>query len=104
MHKSGIYVTKSIPTAIEWYTKAANQGNAQAQYSLGFIYYYEDEAKNLQKAVNWYQKAADNDYYGAKEEVKKLKKKGYYAKEDDQEGIFIIGIYFMMLIIKNFIF
>jgi TPR repeat protein len=86
MYENGIYVTKSIPAAIEWYTKAANQGHAQAQYSLGFIYYYEDEVNNLQLAVNWLQKAAENNYYGAKVKVEHLNAQGYYAKEDEQEG------------------
>jgi TPR repeat protein len=104
MYQLGNNVTANISIAIEWYTKAANQGNKWAPADLGTIYETKDEVKDLQLAVNWYQKAADNDYYGAKEEVEHLNAQGYYAKEDDQEGIFIVGIYFMMIIIKNFIF
>jgi TPR repeat protein len=86
MHQSGIYVTKSIPTAIEWYTKAANQGNAIAQHNLGWVYKNHDEVKDLQKAVNLCQKAADSDKGYAKYDVEELNRQGYYAKEDEQEG------------------
>jgi TPR repeat protein len=101
MYRSGEGVTENIPTAIEWYTKAANQGSARSQFWLGHTYHYEDEVKNLQLAVNWLQKAADNDDWLAKEEVKELNKQGYYAKGDEQEGILISCIYFMKLIIKS---
>jgi TPR repeat protein len=97
LYKQFIRVLKNIPTAIEWYTKAANQGNSSAQYSLGYIYKTEDEVKDLQKAINWFQKAADNDYGHAKEEAIKLNKQGYYAKEDEQEGILINAILFFDL-------
>jgi TPR repeat protein len=101
MYGYGQGVTENIYTVIEWYTKAANQGNATAQSNLGYIYQYQDEVKDLQKAVHWYQKAADNDYYGAKDRVKQLNEQGYYAKEDEQEGILNTCIYFMMIIIKT---
>lgn len=46
--------------AFEWYTKAAHQGNADAQYALGFMY-AEDLGvrQDYQKAVEWYTKAAN---------------------------------------------
>jgi TPR repeat protein len=74
-------VTKNFHTAIEWFTNAANQGNVHAQFYLGYIYQYKDELKDLQKAVNWYQKAVDNNDGRAKRWVKILEKQGYYAKE-----------------------
>jgi TPR repeat protein len=49
---------------------------------LGYIYKVDGEVKNLQKAVNWYQKAADNNEYDTKYKVEELNKQGYYAKED----------------------
>jgi TPR repeat protein len=44
---------------------------------------------DLQKAVNWFQKAADKDYYNAKNRVQYFNEQGHYAKEDEQEGILI---------------
>jgi TPR repeat protein len=87
MYRHGYGVTKNIHTAIELYTKAANQGHQWALVNLADIYEYDYEVTDLQKAVNWYQKAADNNnYMGSKEKVKELNEQGYYAKEDEQEG------------------
>jgi TPR repeat protein len=66
MYQYGANVSRNVNTAIEWYTKTVNQGNAHAQYYLGCVYKNENQVKDLQLAVNWFQKAADNDYYGAK--------------------------------------
>jgi TPR repeat protein len=100
LYHHGDGVTKNIPSAIKWHTKAANQGNVTAQYILGLVYKNYAEVKDLQKAANWYQKAADKNYWLAEKEVKELNKQGYYAK-DVQEGILIAFTYFMVLIFKN---
>jgi TPR repeat protein len=51
---------------------------------------YTVSVEDLQKAVNWYQKAAENNnQWDAKDRVKQLNKQGYYTKEDEQEGILI---------------
>jgi TPR repeat protein len=88
-YEYGFGVTESIHAAIEWYTKAANHGNERAQYYLGKIYRDKDSVRDLQKAVNWCQKAADNNDWMAKKEVIELNEQGYYAKEEEQEGILI---------------
>ena len=45
--------------AFELYQKAAEQGHADAQYSLGYMYAYgECAAKDEEKALFWYRKAA----------------------------------------------
>lgn len=54
------YNKKEYIQAVEWYQKAANQGNALGQFRLGWMYekgygLWEDYAK----AVEWYQKAAN---------------------------------------------
>jgi TPR repeat protein len=84
-HK-GIGVTANINTAIDIYTLAADQGSAKAQYSLGVIYELYDHVKDQQKAINWYQKAADSGYDFAKDGVKGLNRRGYYAKDGEQQG------------------
>jgi TPR repeat protein len=55
---------------------------------LGNIYQSDDEVKDLQKAVNWHQKAADNGNNIAIYQVTELHRLGYYANEK-QKGIFI---------------
>lgn len=82
MYEAGLGVRKDIGTAIKWYEIAAIHGNIQAQAQLAWIYHVKDEFKNMQKAVNWYQKAADNDHNDAKYQVKQVNRQGYYAKND----------------------
>ena len=37
-HECGVECEENIETAIDWYTKAANQGSDQAQFNLGWLY------------------------------------------------------------------
>ena len=49
-----------ISTAVEWYRKAAEQGDARSQYNLGRM--YENGCgvdKNISTAVELYRKAAE---------------------------------------------
>lgn len=53
-------VAKDFTEAVKWYTKAAQQGNAEAQYSLAWCYGHEQGvAKDLTEAFKWYTKAAN---------------------------------------------
>ena len=46
--------------AIKWYRKAAEQGDARAQFSLGVMYAEGDGvAKDLEEAIKWWRKAAE---------------------------------------------
>jgi TPR repeat protein len=57
---SGEGVIKDKSKAVQWFTKAAEQGNAQAQYNLGVCYLYgEGVIKDKSKAVQWFTKAAE---------------------------------------------
>ena len=63
MHQRGLVALQASKEseAVEWFRKAAAQGNAGAQYSLGLMYavgrggLHKDEAQ----AVDWYRKAAE---------------------------------------------
>ena len=60
--------------AVDWYLKAAKQGNFLAQYNLGSCYRNGDGVeKNLQLAEEWYRKAADNGLELAKVALENLK-------------------------------
>jgi TPR repeat protein len=61
--------------AVEWYRKAADQGDAFAQCNLGVM--YENGygvAKDMNKAVEWYRKAAAQGITLAKQSLKRLGK------------------------------
>ena len=60
IYYNGKGVPQDYKKAVYWYTKAAEQGNVNAQWSLGFMYYYgEGVPQDYQKAFYWYTKAAD---------------------------------------------
>ena len=49
--------------AVKWFRKAAEQGNPQAQYTLGMMYQKgRGVAQNQSEAQKWYQKAAGQGY------------------------------------------
>lgn len=55
-----LYNRKDYKYAVEWYTKAAEQGYAEAQCNLGICYYNGDGVnQSYEKAVEWYTKAAN---------------------------------------------
>lgn len=57
-YEYGKWVEKNLEEAVKWYTKAANQEYAQAQYLLGKAYDKgEGVAKNDSEAMKWYLKA-----------------------------------------------
>jgi len=54
---------KSLDNAVKLYTKAANLGDAQAQYELSVIYSVKEYGLiDNKKYLKWLQKAADNDH------------------------------------------
>lgn len=54
-------VTENLTEAVKWFTKAAEQENAKAEYNLGNCYYYGYgvQYKDYGEAVKWYTKAAE---------------------------------------------
>ncbi|KAG0239181.1 hypothetical protein BGW41_007872 [Actinomortierella wolfii] len=53
-------ITHSSMKAFEWYTKSAEQGNADAQYNLGLMYKNgQGVEQNDVKAVEWFAKSAN---------------------------------------------
>jgi TPR repeat protein len=58
-YANGEGIPKDSATAVEWWTKAAIQGNAQAQFNLGVRYATgEGISKDFATAVEWWTKAA----------------------------------------------
>ena len=58
--------------AVKWFQKAAEQGNATAQYILGVAY---AEGKGVEQdykeAVKWFQKAAEQGHAEAQENLRR---------------------------------
>jgi len=75
LYKLGAGIPKDIKQAVYWYTKAAEQGHVNAQYSLGSLYLDGDGQevpKDFKQAVYWYTKAAEQGHYFAKEHRDKI--------------------------------
>ncbi|MCD7722111.1 MAG: sel1 repeat family protein [Prevotellaceae bacterium] len=70
---SGDGVTKSPEEAVKWWSKAADQGLAEAQYILGYCYVNgEGVTQNFEEGVKWLRKAAKQGDADAKEALEQL--------------------------------
>ena len=67
MYSEGTGVDQDYEAAVKWYTKAATQGFAKAQYSLGLMYSTGSlgVAQNYDEAVRWLKLAAAQEVAGA---------------------------------------
>jgi TPR repeat protein len=68
MYMRGMGAEQDIETALKWFHKAAEQGNAEAAYRLGDIYGYNQPGgfqANHEEAVKWYRRAAEQGYTNA---------------------------------------
>jgi TPR repeat protein len=58
MYRAGQGVAQDYSQAADWYRKAADQGDADAQYNLGLMYYNGNGVpQNYSQAAVWYRKA-----------------------------------------------
>ena len=56
--------------AVEWYTKAAENGNTDAMYNLGLCFEHADGVEqDLSKAVEWHTKAVEKGHSGARKNL-----------------------------------
>ena len=77
MYTKGDCVAQDYKKALEWYTKAAEQGDAEAQYNLGVI--YEEGLgieKDMQKAKHFFKQAAKNKFQPAMIKLAEMKTYG----------------------------
>ena len=82
MYYFGEGVKKDTAEGITWYVKAAEQNDAQAQYSLGTLYYEDKNLQDLAKAEKWLNLSAKNGFAKAQ-----LKLAGFYENRasNDQD-------------------
>ena len=64
--------------AFEWFTKAAHQGHAAAQYNLGAMYYNgQGVSQNKSTAKRYFGQACDNGYQSGCANYRILNEQGY---------------------------
>ncbi|PCI38722.1 MAG: hypothetical protein COB50_01970, partial [Thiotrichales bacterium] len=77
MYYKGKNVQQDYQKALHWLDLAANTGNPLAEYILGHIYYLGMQtpyvARNLNKAIYWLEKAAEQKYTKAEHDLKMAK-------------------------------
>ncbi len=67
-------MSQNYAEAAEWYRKAADEGNANAQYSLGHMYQFEQGVRqDSREAANWFQKAAERGNSAARKRLEKIR-------------------------------
>ena len=60
-YEQGLGISINLEQAFKWYTRAAIQGDARAQFNLASLYENGRGVKrSLKQAVKWYRKAAEN--------------------------------------------
>lgn len=80
--------TKWYTKAFNSFTKAAEQGNASAQYKLGGTYRYGlGVGENASEAANWYKKAAEHDHAMAQNSLGSMYKRGEGVTKDADEAV-----------------
>jgi TPR repeat protein len=78
MYATGQGVPKDFGKAMEWFEKAADQGNDSGQDSIGDMYYRgEGVPQDYGQAMEWYQKAADQGNDSAQDSLGEM----YYLGE-----------------------
>jgi TPR repeat protein len=82
------YTKGDYPQAVKWFRKAAEQGNAFAQFNLGQIYTQgKGVPQDYAEAVKWWRKAAEQGYAGAQYNLGFMYDKGLGVRQDDAEAV-----------------
>lgn len=85
-HSNDEGVIKSYSEAAEWFRKAAEERNAEAQYNMATL--YENGygvPKDYLQAVEWYIKAAEQGHPVAQKNVRLLLKDGQFGQQQQQQ-------------------
>jgi TPR repeat protein len=88
-YKKGEGVPQDDRKAMEWWQKAADQGNAWAQASLGAMYFNGGQGvpKDGRKAVEWWRKAADQGNAWAQNKLGDLYENGRGVPQDNRQAV-----------------
>jgi hypothetical protein len=82
------YEKGDYKTAFDEYIILANQGNADAQNSIGFMYNIgSGVAKDYQQALNWYRQAANQGHVIAQSNMGFMYENGHGVAKDYQQAL-----------------
>ena len=79
--------------SIDKLTKRAKRGNAEAQFNLGYSYFYGDGvAQDYADAAEWFRMAAKKGYAAAQYNLAMCYDKGYGVEQNDAEAQYNLGV------------
>lgn len=88
-HNGWSGVKQDYQQAAYWYRKSADQGYADAQLNLGYLYGKGlGVEQNYQQAAYWYRKAADQGEAYAQSNLGYLYEKGLGVDQSDQQAVY----------------
>lgn len=76
-----------IDSAIDWYSRAAEQGQVAAQYALARIFLDEPEYRNPDRALKWMRRSADLGYSRAQYGLALMFYDGRHFEKDHERSI-----------------
>ena len=88
MYQNGRGVPQNDKEAVDWFTKAAEQGFAGSQYSLGLMYGNgRGVPQDDKQAVHWYTKSAEQGFAEAQNNLGVMYANGRGVPQDDKEAV-----------------
>ena len=88
MYRDGEGVAQDDAQALVWFRNAADQGNADAQYSLGVMYRDgQGVAQDNAQALVWFRKAADQGDAEAQYNLGVMYGNGKGVAQDDAQAL-----------------
>jgi TPR repeat protein len=91
LYNKGGAVERNDKMAAAWFEKAANQGNAEAQYQLGNLHENSQLSKDYKAAANWYHKAAQQGSAKAQARLGVFYSQGLGVAQNPNEAILWSG-------------
>ena len=91
LYSKGGAVARNDTLAALWFEKAANQGNAEAQFQLGNLYENSQLRKDYKAATNWYHKAAQQGSAKAQARLGVFYSTGLGVAQNSNEAILWSG-------------
>jgi|GEM_PF-683324 len=91
LYSKGGAVPRDDKMAAAWFEKAANQGNAEAQYQLGNLYENSQLPKDYKAAANWYLKSAQQGSAKAQARLGMFYSNGLGVAQNPNEAILWSG-------------
>lgn len=84
LYQTGKGVKQDYAQAVHWYSKAAEQGHADAQNNLGVMYQYRE---NNAQAIHWLRKAAEQGHAKAQSRLAWMYYIGQGVKQDCVQAV-----------------